>query len=198
MSLWEILLISFGVSVDALAVSVGAALAERGNRFRNGAMAALYFGGSQTLMPLAGFAAASLCRDLVAAVDHYIAFALLAIVGGKMIVEACRAPARESSAAPDAQTPAPRRSFFTWGGLVLPAVATSLDALAVGAGIAFAGAPILLPALSMGVVTGAVSFAGVQLGQRIGRLAGERAMQIAGGAAIILIGLKILLADLCG
>ena len=196
MSFWEILLISFGVSVDALAVSVGASLAERGDRFRNGAMAALYFGGFQTLMPLLGFVAASLCRDLVAAIDHYLAFALLAFVGGRMIVEALRPPPGKGRGS-GSETPG-RGGIFTWRGMVLPAIATSLDALAVGAGIAFAGAPILPPALSMGIVTGAVSFGGVLLGQRIGGLAGERPMQIAGGAAIVLIGVRILVADLCG
>ena len=196
MPFWEILLISFGVSVDAFAVSVGAALAERENPFRNGAMAALYFGGAQTLMPLLGFGAASLCRDIVAAIDHYIAFALLSFVGGKMIVEGIRAPQKGSADRDDPSSP--RRPFFTWSGLLVPAVATSLDAFAAGAGIAFAGGTVLSPALSMGIVTGAASFAGVLIGQRIGGLAGERPMQIAGGAAIVLIGVRILVADLCG
>ena len=190
MTVWEILLISFGVSVDAFAVSVGASLAERGSRLRNGAMAALYFGGFQTMMPLAGFGAACLFHSFVAAVDHFLAFALLGFVGGKMIFEALRGGGEAH--------PALRSGFFTWRNLVIPAVATSLDALAVGAGIAFSRAAIWLPAVSMGVVTGAVSFCGVLLGQRIGRLAGERPMQLAGGAAIVLIGVKILLADLCG
>jgi len=196
MPFWEILLISFGVSADAFAVSVGASLAERGNPFRNGAMAALCFGGFQTLMPLLGFGAASLCRDFVAAIDHYLAFALLAFVGGKMIVEGIRTP--EGGKADRDDRAAPRRPFFTWSGLLFPAIATSLDAFAAGAGIAFAGGTVLSPALSMGIVTGAVSFAGVQIGQRIGGLSGERPMQIAGGAAIVLIGIRILVAGLCG
>ena len=80
MTFWEVLLISFGVSVDALAVSVAASLAERGSRLRAGVMAALFFGGFQTLMPLIGFGAAALCHAFVAAVDHYLAFALLSFV----------------------------------------------------------------------------------------------------------------------
>jgi len=187
MTFWDVLLISFGVSVDALAVSVAGALADRGSRLRSGAMAALFFGGFQILMPLLGFGAASLCRAFVAAVDHYLAFALLSFVGGKMICEAFRGADEH---------PAVGSGFFTCRNLLIPAVATSIDALAVGAGIAFAGHPIWFPALSMGVVTGAVSFAGVLLGRRIGRLAGERAMQFAGGAVIVLIGAKILITDL--
>ena len=150
-------------------------------------MAALFFGGFQTLMPLLGFGAAALCHALVAAVDHYLAFALLSFVGGKMIYEGFRG---------DEERRAVGAGFFRCRNLLIPAVATSLDALAVGAGIAFSGHPIWFPAISMGVVTGAVSFCGVFLGQRIGRLAGERAMQLAGGAAIVLIGAKILITDL--
>lgn len=187
MTFWDVLLISLGVSVDALAVSVAGALADRGSTLRSGAMAAIFFGGFQTLMPLLGFGAASLCRAFVAAVDHYLAFALLSFVGGKMMAEACRG---------SEERPAVTAGFFTCRNLLLPAVATSLDALAVGAGIAFAGHPICFPALSMGIVTGAVSFSGVLLGRRIGCLAGERAMQFAGGAVIVLIGAKILVTDL--
>lgn len=190
MTFWDVLLISFGVSVDALAVSVAGSLAERGNRCRAGVMAALFFGGSQTLMPLVGFGTAALFRAFVAAVDHYLAFALLAFVGGRMIFEACRARGGAE------ERPAAGPGFFTCRNLLLPAVATSLDALAVGAGIAFAGNAIWFPAVAMGVVTGAVSFAGVLLGGRIGRLAGERAMQGAGGAVIVLIGIRILVAEL--
>jgi len=192
MTFWDVLLISFGVSVDALAVSVAGSLAERGSRLRGGAMAALFFGGFQTLMPLIGFGTAALFHAFVAAVDHYLAFALLSFVGGKMIFEAFRS--RGDTEEPPSAGPA----FFTCRNLLLPAVATSLDALAVGAGIAFAGNTIWFPAISMGVVTGAVSFVGVLLGGRIGRLAGERAMQCAGGAAIVLIGVKILVTDLLG
>ena len=190
MTPWEILLISFGVSIDALAVSVAASLADRGDRFRHGAMAALYFGGFQTLMPLAGFGTACIFHSFVAAVDHCLAFALLGFVGGRMIFEALRGGGEPHSL--------PRAGFFTWRKLLIPAVATSLDALAVGAGLAFSGSAIWIPAFAMGAVTGAVSFAGVLLGRRIGGLAGERPMQLAGGAAIVLIGIKILIADLCG
>ena len=192
MNATEILLISLGVSVDAFAVSVGGALGCPGRTLRNGTSAALFFGGFQFLMPVAGFFAAGVLTDALAAWDHWCAFALLALVGSKMIVEGIRSLRRGGEA--DAELPPERKNdFFSPANMVIPAVATSLDALAVGASLAFSGqSSVWLPALSMGVVTGAVSFAGVVLGRRLKRFAGESVMNIIGGGVIFLIGLKIL------
>lgn len=146
-------------------------------------------------MPVIGFFAATMLQSVVASVDHWLAFVLLGLVGGKMIYEAIaeKEPEKNGDGSPCLNCPP---DFFAPKALVVPAVATSLDALAVGAGLAFAGTGIWLPALAMGVVTAAASIAGVLLGTRIGMLAGERVMMIVGGSAIILIGVKILLEHL--
>ena len=190
MSLFAILVLAVSVSIDAFAVSVGGALGDRtGRRWRNACNAALFFGGFQVLMPLVGFFAATLLAGLVEVLDHWLAFVLLGIVGGKMICEGVRRESEaESGKGVDGGT-----DFFAPKALFLPAVATSLDALAVGAGLAFARSPILLPAAAMGVVTAAASIIGVLLGRKLGSLAGERVMLVIGGAAIVLIGLKILI-----
>ncbi len=195
MSFFEVFLIAVGVAVDAFAVSVSGALCDRSGRlWRNAAYAALFFGGFQILMPLIGFFTAKLLCDIVAAADHWLAFLLLGAVGGKMIFEGIK---------PETQTQkntgkCVSHDFFAPGALLIPAVATSLDALAVGAGLAFAGRGIFIPAAAMGVVTALVSMCGVVLGRKIGAFAGERLMMIAGGCAIVLIGVKILLEHLCG
>jgi putative Mn2+ efflux pump MntP len=190
MSFLEIFFLSLSVSVDALAVSVAGALCDRSkNRWQNALLAALFFGGFQFLMPLAGYGTATLFASFVKAVDHYLALLLLLYVGGNMIFEACR----KKEETPDVCCGLER--FFTPKRLFVPAIATSLDALAVGAGLRFAGKSILFPAAGMGIITGVICIAGVLLGGRIGKLAGEKTMTIAGGCAIILIGVKIFLQD---
>lgn len=190
MNLLEVLLISLGVSVDAFALSVSGALTvRRSSLVRDALMAALLFGGFQFLMPLAGFCAAASMRRVVAVCDHWIAFVLLAAVGGKMVAEGIRGAKAEQSVSGD---------FFHWKKLFIPAVATSIDAMAVGAGIAFSGYQILFTAASMGVVTGIVCVLGVVFGRGIGVLAGERVMSVIGGGAIILIGANILRQHLAG
>ena len=185
MSIWEVLLIAFSVSLDAFALSVAGALTSRQKTFKNALLAAGFFGGFQFFMPLAGFLAASLLHHWVEVCDHWIAFALLAFVGGKMVYEGVRGEKKDGEK--------PRASeFFDWKYMFIPAVATSIDALAVGAGIAFSGSPILVPAAAMGIVTGLVSAVGVCFGRQLGRLAGARVLSCIGGAAIILIGADIL------
>ena len=196
MSLFAVLILAVSVSIDAFAVSVGGALGDRtGRRWRNACNAALFFGGFQVIMPLAGYFAATLLAGLVEVLDHWLAFVLLGIVGGKMIHEGIRGEQDEEKAGPESGSGENKSTsdFFAPKALFLPAVATSLDALAVGAGLAFARSPILLPAAAMGVVTAAASLVGVLLGRRLGTLAGERVMLVIGGTAIVLIGLKILI-----
>ena len=144
MNVVEALLIAFSVSLDAFALSVSGALTcRRGETAMCALKAAGFFGGFQFFMPLAGFFAAALLEDAVEKYDHWIAFALLAAVGGKMIAEALRGG--ENSEKPSAAA-----GFFRCRNLIVPAVATSIDALAVGAGLAFSGSPILVPAAAMG------------------------------------------------
>ncbi len=190
MSLFEVVLIAFGVAVDALAVSIGGALGCRRGSWRHAFNAALFFGGFQFVMPLIGFAGASALRSVVEEYDHWCAFAMLLLVGGKMIFEARRGPEAEARSC--------REDFFSARNLLLPAVATSLDALAVGAGIAFAGNSICFPAVMMGVVTGFCSAFGVWLGAKFRHFGGERIMTAVGGIVITGIGVKILLEHLMG
>ena len=191
MSFWEVLLIAFSVSLDAFALSVAGALTSRQKTIKNALLAAGFFGGFQFFMPLAGYLAASLLHHWVEACDHWIAFALLAFVGGKMIYEGIRGEGEEGEKTSAGE-------FFDWKYMFIPAVATSIDALAVGAGIAFSDSPILVPAAAMGVVTGLVSAAGVCFGRQLGKLAGVRVLSIIGGAAIVLIGADILRRHLSG
>lgn len=196
MGILEVLLIAVSVSIDAFAVSVSGALCDRsGRRWRNAFWAALFFGSFQILMPVIGFFAAVLLAGVVSSCDHWLAFGLLGLVGGKMIYEGVKPEKSADSGDPCGCAGGPA-DFFAPKALVIPAVATSLDAMAVGAGLAFAGSPILFPALAMGVVTAAASIFGVTLGSQLGSLAGERVMAVVGGTAIVLIGLKILLEHL--
>ena len=154
--------------------------------------AAAFFGTFQIVMPLIGYFAATLLAGVVAAVDHWLAFLLLGVVGGKMIYEGIRPESEEERRKEGGECSCPP-DFFAPKALFIPAVATSLDALAVGASLAFAGTGIWLPAAAMGIVTALASASGVLLGRKLGTLAGERIMMAAGGTAIVLIGLKILL-----
>ena len=186
MSITEILLIAIGVSLDAAAVSISGSLCPgKYSKRRCAFSAACFFGGFQFFMPLIGFFAAAFFTDKAEAVNHYIAFALLTFVGGKMIWEACQKAEDEESC--------PLGEFFSARNLFLPAVATSLDALAIGAGLAFSNSPIWLPAAAMGIVTALVSAICVILGKKLasGNINGK-AMTICAGSVIILIGIKLL------
>ncbi len=191
-SVTEILLIAFGVSIDAAAVSVSGSLCPGKYSKRHCAFnAALFFGGFQFFMPLAGFYAASILAGLVEKFDHYIAFTLLLIVGGKMIWENSHKNSPEINACPLGE-------FFSPANLIIPAIATSLDAMAIGASLAFSGKPVWISAAAMGVITGTVSaicvFAGKKLADK--KCGSSGTLAIIGGIVIVLIGIKILLQDL--
>lgn len=187
MGLSEILLIAFGVSIDAAAVSASGSLCPGKYTKRHCAFnAALFFGGFQFFMPLVGFYAASFLTGIVDRFDNIVAFVLLTVVGGKMIWESYHKEEENSC---------PLGEFFSPGNLIIPAVATSLDALAIGASLAFADKPIWIPAAAMGIITAIVSAACVLLGKKLSERKSKigNKLAAAGGAAIILIGLKILL-----
>lgn len=186
----EILLIALGVSIDAAAVSVSGSLCPGKFTKRHCAInAALFFGGFQFIMPLIGFFTAGIFSHAVRHFDHYLAFALLLFVGGKMIFEACRNEEADNSC--------PLGEFFSARNLIIPAIATSIDALAIGAGLAFSDRGIWLPSAAMGIVTAMVSAVCVMLGSRlrIKELPAKK-ITILAGTVIILIGAKILLQDL--
>lgn len=177
-----VLLLAVGLSMDALAVSIGrGAVLPRQERVRGAFSMAVAFGLFQALMPVAGWLLGSAFAGLIEEVDHWIAFLLLAGIGGRMIYESFFGNDDEE------------RPALSLRVLLLLAVATSIDALAVGIGLRLAdpAAPILAAALLIGVVTFSLSLGGGLLGSRIGERFG-RSMEALGGAVLIGIGLRIL------
>lgn len=181
----EILLISVSVAMDAFAVSIGKGLTVTRVRPVDAIKTALWFGGFQALFPLLGFFAANTFSKYVTAVDHWIIFALLAFIGGNMIREAFGE--EEENSRETAQ--------FDWRHMLPLAVACSIDAFAVGVSFAFMKVNIWFSVIVIGVVTGAFSAAGLYIGRVFGAR-WQKPAQIAGGAVLVLIGLKVLLEHL--
>lgn len=178
MGFLELFLIGVGLSMDAFAASVCKGLGMDRLRWRQGAVLALSFGGFQALMPLLGWLLGRRFEAYITSVDHWIAFLLLGVIGGKMIWDAFH-PEEESGG-------------FDLRELLALSVATSIDAMAVGITFAFLQAPILSAACLIGCTTFCLSLMGVWVGFRFGSRWREKAT-LAGGAILILIGLKILL-----
>ena len=179
----SLLLIAVGLSMDAFAVSVAKGLAVTEVKPRHAMLAGVWFGGFQALMPVVGYLLASSFSAIVVSVDHWIAVALLSFIGLNMIREAVWGDEESGDADFGA------RKMF------LMAVATSIDALAVGVSLAFVGIDIFSAALTIGVVTFAFSFAGIYLGRGVGSKLGKKA-GIFGGIVLIAIGIKILIEHL--
>ena len=185
MGLIELFLIAVGLSMDAFAVAVCKGLAMEKCTVKKAGIVGLYFGGFQALMPAIGYMLGVQFQDLITSIDHWIAFILLSIIGGNMIKEAMESCdcCEEHDASLD---------FKTMVGL---AVATSIDALAVGVTFAFLRVSIV-PAVSfIGVTTFVISFAGVKIGNIFGSKYKKRA-ELAGGIILILLGVKILIEHL--
>ena len=181
----EILLISVSVAMDAFAVSIGKGLTVTRVRPVDVIKTALWFGGFQALFPLLGFFAANTFSKYVTAVDHWIIFALLAFIGGNMIREAFGE--EEENSRETAQ--------FDWRHMLPLAVACSIDAFAVGVSFAFIQVNIWFSVIVISVVTGAFSTVGLYIGRVFGAR-WQKPAQIAGGAVLVLIGLKVLLEHL--
>ena len=183
MGLWELFVLALGLSMDAFAVSVCKGLGLGSIRPKHMALAGAWFGGFQALMPLVGFFLGRFFAQVITAYDHWVAFVLLIIIGGKMVWEALENKEEDVDAAMDAKT------------MLLLAVATSIDALAVGVTFAFLRVHIL-PAVSfIGAVTFCLSVIGVKVGNVFGTRYKSKA-EIAGGLILIGIGVKILLEHL--
>lgn len=179
----EIILIAVSLAMDAFAVSVAAGTAgvlPKRAVFR----LSFHFGLFQFMMPVIGWYAGSHVAPLISAVDHWVAFALLLFVGIRMIRGGLHP--ESPSAAKD-----PSRGLT----LVMLSVATSIDALAVGFSLAMMEVAVWFPSVVIGVVTSAMSLAGIRLGRFFGKKLGPR-MEIAGGLVLIAIGMRILAADL--
>ena len=183
MTLAELFLLALGLAMDAFAVSVCKGLALPRIDLKKALAAGLWFGGFQALMPLLGFLLGSRFASYIADFDHWIAFILLALIGGNMIREALSGDEEAADA-----------SFGVRAMLPL-AVATSIDALAVGLTFAFLSVRVLPAVTLIGAVTLVLSMAGVKLGNLFGaRFRGKA--EFAGGLILILLGLKILLQHL--
>ena len=189
MGFWELLLLAIGVSMDVFAVSVCKGLSTKKASPVHMAKCGVWFGGFQALMPLIGFLLGSLFAEAIVAVDHWVAFLLLGWIGVNMLKEAF-------SKEEECDCNNEKNADFSMKTMLTMAVATSIDALAVGISLAMAGdVNILTAILLIGLVTGLLSALGVKLGSIFGDKF-EKKAQIAGGAILILLGVKILLEHL--
>lgn len=182
MNLSATILLAFGMSMDAFAASIGKGATLHKPKFSEALRTGLIFGVIETLTPLIGWGMGMLASQFVLEWNHWIAFTLLVFLGGRMVLEGFRGDS-------DDLTDAPRRHGF-WL-LVTTAIATSLDAMAVGVGLAFLQVNILTTALAIGCATLIMSTLGIMIGRYIGPLLGKRA-EILGGIVLIGIGVQIL------
>ena len=192
MGFWELFLLAVGVSMDAFAVAICKGLAMK--RATIGGMATVggWFGGFQALMPLLGFYLGTLFAGAIEAVDHWVAFGLLGIIGFNMLKEAFD----RSCGLDDCGCEDEHNADLSAKTMFVMAVATSIDALAVGISLAMAGGVnIWLSVALIGLTTFSFSAAGVKIGSLFGA-AFEKKAQLAGGAILILLGVKILLEHL--
>ena len=192
MGIGELLLLAVGVSMDAFAVSICKGLAMKKATLKASMTCGLWFGGFQALMPTIGFFLGTLFAEAIQKFDHWVAFALLAVIGVNMLKEVfeegecacCECDSGENNADLSVKT------------MFIMAVATSIDALAVGISLAMAGdVNIWMAAILIGLCTCGFSAAGVQIGNVFGAKY-EKKAQLAGGVILVLLGLKILLEHL--
>jgi putative Mn2+ efflux pump MntP len=184
MSFAEILLIAFGLAMDAFAVCLGAGTTQHIKGPRPIFRLAFHFGLFQALMPILGWLVGSTIIQWIAPVDHWIAFGLLAFVGVRMIRSGLRG--EDESDAVD-----PSRGAT----LIILSVATSIDAFAVGLSLAVLGVGIVYPAIVIGLVAGGMSLLGIFLGGRLGKAFGKR-MEVIGGLILIAIGVRVVISHL--
>jgi putative Mn2+ efflux pump MntP len=179
-----ILFIAVGLAMDAFAVSIVMGSLHKDLRVRHALRMALFFGGFQTFMPVLGFFAGLGLKEYITAFDHWVAFGLLSLVGGKMIYESFRLEAAEKNRDP--------ADLLT---LLALSLATSIDALAVGVTFSLLEISLALAVTIIGLVTFGLSCVGVFLGKRFGHLLGGT-VEVLGGLILIAIGVKILVSHL--
>ena len=188
MNLSATILLAFGMSMDAFAASIGKGATLHKPKFSEAVRTGLIFGAIKTLTPLVGWGLGMLASQFILEWNHWIAFILLVFLGGRMIVEGFRGDSDEACEAPH------RHGFWL---LVTTAFATSLDAMAVGVGLAFLQVSIVTTALAIGCATFIMSTLGMMVGRFIGPLLGKRA-EILGGIVLIGIGSEILWSHFAG
>lgn len=183
----ELFLIAVGLSMDAFAVSVCKGLCMKRLDIRRAVVIALFFGVFQMVMPLVGWALGTQFEQYITPIDHWIAFVLLGFIGGKMLWEAFWGKGDEPTCEIEEKLDIPE--------LTMLAVATSIDALAVGITFAFLGVDIVPSVILIGVTTFVLALVGVAVGHRFGARF-EKLATVVGGVVLILIGTKILLEHL--
>ena len=183
MSIVEIFIIAIGLAMDAFAVSVCKGLSMKRMNWKKATIIATYFGGFQALMPLIGFLLGFAFSDIVSSIDHWIAFMLLSIIGANMIKDSTDDEIEKRNDKIDVKT------------MMLLAIATSIDALAVGVTFAFLKVNIVLAILIIGIIAFILSMLGVKIGNKFGDKLQNKA-ELTGGIILIVIGLKILLEHL--
>ena len=188
MNLSATILLAFGMSMDAFAASIGKGATLHKPKFSEAVRTGLIFGAIETLTPLVGWGLGMLASQFILEWNHWIAFILLVFLVGRMIVEGFRGDSDEACEAPH------RHGFWL---LVTTAFATSLDAMAVGVGLAFLQVSIVTTALAIGCATFIMSTLGMMVGRFIGPLLGKRA-EILGGIVLIGIGSEILWSHFAG
>ncbi len=181
MNLSATLLLAFGMSMDAFAASMGKGATLHKPKFSEALRTGLIFGAIETLTPLIGWGLGMLASQFVLEWNHWIAFILLTFLGGRMVIEGIRNDVGDDE-------PVQRHGFWL---LVTTAIATSLDAMAVGVGLAFLQVNIIATALAIGCATLIMSTLGMMVGRFIGPLLGKRA-EILGGIVLIGIGVQIM------
>ena len=185
MDIFTLFTLAVGLSMDAFAVSICKGLAMRKLSWKNVSIVGLWFGGFQALMPAAGYLLGVQFKDKITSIDHWIAFVLLGIIGINMIRDACSKEEEETGDSLEAKE------------MLVLAVATSIDALAVGVTFAFLAVDIVAAVVFIGVVTFILSAAGVKVGNVFGTKYKAKA-ELAGGIILICLGIKILLEHLNG
>ncbi len=185
MSTYELFIIAVGLSMDALAVAICKGLSMAKMSWKKGIIVGLWFGGFQALMPLIGYLLGAQFESRITAFDHWIAFILLGLIGGNMIREGVSGDEEKTDDSVSIKSMLPL------------AIATSIDALAVGVTFAFLRVNIVYAVSFIGVITFLLSTVGVKVGNVFGARYKSKA-EIAGGVILILMGLKILIEHLMG
>jgi putative Mn2+ efflux pump MntP len=180
----DVLLIALSMAMDAFTVCMGIGTNENTSTARPTFRLAFHFGLFQFLMPVIGWLAGVTVVRYISAYDHWVAFGLLAYVGGHMIWSAFH-PAKEKN----------KNDASRGWTLILLSVAVSIDALAVGLSLGISGVTIWIPAVVIGIITGLLSWLGLRIGHKLGRKFGE-SMEVAGGIVLISLGIRVLLAHL--
>lgn len=184
MELIEIILIGIGLGMDAFAVAICKGLAMQKMNWKKAIIIGIYFGTFQAIMPLIGYVIGIRFKNAIVEIDHWIAFILLSAIGINMIKEALKG--KEENMDDD----------VSFKKMIVLAIATSIDALAVGVTLAFLRVKIVTPLICIGTITFIMSFAGVKIGNYFKDKFKEKA-EILGGIILIIMGIKILIEHLC-